>query len=128
MAQQLRKSIIHTFNSMLVEKNVVNLLSCCSEDVILSWAHFTFKGRKEIKRWAKELYQMFPILEIHEESLLIGRNVARQVFMLTVTTQSNRKGKLPVVATYRFRDNEIVHFHFAISIGLVFITDEKSEP
>lgn len=124
MAQQLRSSIIHTFNRMLVEKNVTAMLSCCSEDVILSWAHFTFEGRKEVKRWAKELYLMFPALEIHEESLLIGRNVARQVFFLTITTQSNRKGMLPIVATYRFRDDKIVHVNVTISVGLLTFTDD----
>ena len=71
---------------------------------------------------------MFPKLEITEENLLIGKNIARQLFVFTVTTRSNRKGLLPVIATYRFQDETIVHLNVAISVGWLSITDEDLAP
>ena len=46
------KETIHNFYRALITGNLEDVLSICTEDVVLNWASFIFKGKDGIRRWA----------------------------------------------------------------------------
>lgn len=62
-----------------------------------------------------------------EERLIVDENRARHEFSLLVLTSSNRRGMLPVTATYSFKDEKIELLRIAVSRGVLIFSRKEGE-
>lgn len=108
---------IRCFYNSLMDGNIENLISLCTEDAILNWGPYKFEGREEIRTWATELRLLFPKLKIKEVRLFVRENNIAHKFILNVTTPDGRNGWIPCEGVYKFKNSSIDNIKINLSYG-----------
>ena len=106
MSKKDVEASIQGFYDALMNKDLEGLLSFCTEDAILMWASFTFKGREEIKRWAMEFGEHFTKLTLENISIVQAKDYTIHRFNITITLPDERKGWAPGVGRYEFKNGK----------------------
>jgi hypothetical protein len=122
----LRK-YIYSFCQALTSKNIDVLQSLLTYDTIFSWGPYRFEGKDSILNWAKELWELFPVMAFQEKSLEVYESNAKHEFVIAFTTPEGRKGWLPCIGVYKFKDNKITQLDVKLLHGYVAVNRDEIE-
>lgn len=125
LSEEEIKATIRSAYRALLSGDVEGMLSFCMKDTTLNWGPFIFKGRAEIRRWAKELRKMFPTMRIRETELTVHGSKATHKFVIDFTAPNGQRGRLPVMAEYNFKDGKIQHIQMTLSLGVLTFDEEE---
>jgi len=101
------KILLETFCRALADGDVEQLLNLCSDDIVLGWASFTFIGKEEVKKWAKEFGREFPTSKIITRELNVEEGKAAHRFVIGISMSNGKMGYLPCEAFYDFKNSKI---------------------
>lgn len=119
---------IRSFYKGLTTGKIKELLSYCKKDAIFEWSSITFKGKEEIRQWAKEFKQIFPKIRIIDIKLTVHEKQPIKViheFIIDVTMSNGRRGMLPAKGTYDLKDGIIQHVSITLSPGFMIFSNEE---
>ena len=119
---------IRSFYKGLITGDLKKLVSYCKKDAIFEWASFTFKGKEEIKQWAKEFKQIFPKVRIIDIKFTVHEKQPIKViheFVIDVTMSNGRRGMLPAKGIYDLKDGIIQHVSITLSPGFMIFSKEE---
>jgi hypothetical protein len=114
------------FLNALMRRKLKELTKVYTKDVVLSWGPFKFIGPTKIIRWARELYDLFPILDFEEKSSTIHGSVVRKEFIISFVMAAGHVGKLPCVATFEFDNERIQRIGIEVQDGILLFKQEAS--
>lgn len=118
-------SILLSVYNDLSNGNIDRMLSFFSEDAVLEWGPFTFKGRDGLRKWSLDLRQMFPQISFKLSEPRIQRNTASHGFVIGVTAPSGRRGLIHVIAEYEFDNSRIRHVRIDILEGTLVVRKQE---
>jgi hypothetical protein len=124
---QKLKARVYSFYQSLTSKNIDNLQKFFTNEAILSWGPYKFVGKENILSWAKELWELFPILTIQEKSIEVYGTMVKHEFVLAFTTQEGRNGWLPCESLYKFKNDEIFQLDINLKHGYVAVNRDEIE-
>lgn len=101
------EQVVKAFYDALMKKDLQSLDSLCTEDATLMWALYKFEGRNEIKKWAAELGEHFCKLILDHTFMDGGKDYIVHKFNLKVTMPNGRRGWIPGVGKYEFKDRKL---------------------
>ena len=121
------KNRVHKFYFALMRNDLSELLSFLSEDSVLWWGPYRFQGKEEIKRWASELREMFPLLFIKEKSLRVEGDHVVHEFLIESVTRDEQRGWLPCVGIYDLNDDLIQSLRIKLLHGWLSVKKDDLE-
>ena len=121
------KATIRAFFKSLIMKDAEKMLSLCNEDVTLKWGHFMFRGKKKVKEWAEEMWQMFPRIRIVENKLMLNKNIVNHEFVIAFVGPSGRRGIQPAKGIYSFKRGKIQNISINPLLGVLLFNREEAE-
>jgi len=125
MSEKDVKSIVHDFYVAVCAGDTERMSAFLAKDAVLEWASFKFEGEDRIRRWSKELKQMFPQIIIKENSLTIKGSRATHSFVIYVTFPDGRRGILPATGIYDLKEGRIQHITIALSPGVILLSKDE---
>jgi len=114
-----RKSmLISKFFDALRNKKIDRIASLIKNDAVLTWGPFTFKGKSEILKWAKEFTEHFegPILK--ESYIKIDGDKAFHRVILQIIMRDGGTGQIACLGRYKFVGNKFEQIKITLSWGL----------
>lgn len=115
------KATIRSFYKALTAKDVDKTLSFFTDDAVLIWGPFTFRGKEEVKRWLIELGELALSLQFGEKSFATQGNMVTNEFFLGLLTYDGKKGLIPGTSIYEFKNGKIQQIKVTLSIGYVLM-------
>ena len=115
------KTVIRSFYKALSNKDVSEALSFFTDDAVLVWGPFTFRGREEIRRWMVELGELASSLQFGEKSLAAQGNVITNEFFMGLLTNDGEKGLIPGTGIFEFKGGKIQQIRISLSYGYVLM-------
>lgn len=101
--------VIKAFYDALIAQDVGSLTLFCTEDATLNWAHYTFKGRKEVENWVTEWGQHFFEVTVDHTYMAWEKDWIVHRFNLKIRTSKGQRGWIPGVGKYEFKDGKLHH-------------------
>lgn len=102
------------------------MLSSCTKNVTLEWSsstfRVTFRGEDDLRQWAENLRQMFPKILLQEVELRINGSKAKHQFIFHLSAPDGRRGMLPAMVAYDFKNGKIQHILVTLSKGFLIFT------
>ena len=117
---------VNRFCQSLAIKDLEGLLKLCAENITLSYGPYNFVGREELKRWVKELWELFPVLSFEGISINFQGNTIKHEFMMWLATAAGHRGILPCTAIYEFNNGLIQRIKMELSAGILRFRIEDS--
>ena len=121
------KERVYSFCQALTLRNIENLQGLLSDQATLSWGPYKFVGKDSVLNWAKELWEIFPVITFLEKSLEVNGYTAKHEFVIAFVTPEGRKGWLPCESEYRFNDDKIIQLCVKILHGFVAVNRDEIE-
>ncbi|MDQ1280313.1 MAG: Nuclear transport factor 2 family protein [Thermoproteota archaeon] len=118
-------SILLSIYDNLSKGNIDRMLSFFSEDAVLEWGPFTFKGRDDLKKWSLDLRQMFPQISFKLNEPKVQENKASHGFVISITASNGRRGLIHVLAQYEFENSRIKHAKIDILEGTLVVRKQE---
>lgn len=115
------KATIRSFYKALTAKDVDKTLSFFTDDAVLIWGPFTFRGKEEVKRWLIELGELALSLQFGEKSLIAQGNVVTNEFFMSLLTHDDKRGLIPGTSVYELNGGKIQQIKVTLSIGYVLM-------
>jgi hypothetical protein len=97
-----------------------------TKDINLSWGPFEFVGQKKVTHWARELYELFPVLDFEEKSTKIHGYAVRKELIISFIMSAGHVGRLPCVATFEFNNELIQRIRIEVLDGILIFKKEAS--
>ncbi|UCD72606.1 MAG: nuclear transport factor 2 family protein [Candidatus Bathyarchaeota archaeon] len=120
------KAQVHKFCMTLMRNDSAGLLNLFGKDALLFWGPYSFRG-EDIKRWASELREMFPVLFIKEKSLEVKGNQVRHEFLIESVTKDGQRAWLPCIGTYVLSEGRIQSLTIELLHGWLAVKKEDLE-
>lgn len=118
-------SILLSVYDDLSKGNIERMLNFFSEDAVLEWGPFVFKGKENVRKWSIDLRQMFPQLSFKLNEPRIQGNTASHSFIIGITTPNGRRGLIRVMADYEFDNKKIKHAKIDILEGDLVVRKQE---
>ncbi len=118
---------VYSFYQVLSSKKIDNIQILFNDQAILSWGPYKFVGKENISKWVKELWELFPVLTIQEKSMEVLGSTIKHEFVISFTTSEGRKGWLPCIGLFKFRDGEIIQLDINLKHGYMAVNRDEIE-
>lgn len=118
--ERVRESI-QSFCQALSGRDFNGLQSLLADDATLNWGPYTFRGKEQVLKWAKDLFELFPFMSLQEKSLTVQGDSAKHDFIMAFLTSDRQRGGLPCTAEYDFEDGYIRKITVNLLNGFLFI-------
>ncbi|MDQ1280405.1 MAG: Nuclear transport factor 2 family protein [Thermoproteota archaeon] len=115
------KTVIRSFYKALSNKDVGKALSFITDDAILVWGPFTFRGREEIRKWMVELGELAIGLQFGEKSLAAQGSMITSEFFMGILTNDGERGLIPCNGLFEFKSGKIQQIRITLSYGYVLM-------
>lgn len=102
-----KKDIIQAANDALTMGNADVFLSFCTDDIIVKWGDFVFKGPEKVGDWVAELKRMFTCMRFREIRTRISGKYAIYEFAFDVVTPNELNAQLQCIGKCTFSDGKI---------------------
>lgn len=124
MSSAKKKDIIQAVNGALTMGNADVFLSFCTDDIIVKWGDFAFKGPEEVRDWIAKLRQMFAFMWFRETRTKISGKYVIYEFAFDVVTPNELGAQLQCIGKCTFSDEKIHSISIKPVVGTLEITPQ----
>jgi hypothetical protein len=104
-----------------MDNDVEQILSFFLDDATLVWGPFKFEGKREIEKWAKGLFEIFPKLNLRNKGVNFQGSNVIQNLILEIMLPNSSIARIPCVVNYEFLNGRIRRIVFNLSYGYVTV-------
>jgi hypothetical protein len=106
---------------MLEKHQIDAMLESFSENAVLTWGPFEYKGKQEIKKWVTELLDLFTSIHIVDRVINVKASRVYHEFLIEIVTRDHKKGLMPVTGNYELKGVQIHHFSLIPRDSILFL-------
>lgn len=114
------KGIVRTAFKAIALGNVEEMLNLCLDETTLNWGPFKFKGKAEIRKWAKDLSNLFASFSFVETKLTVSEDEAAHAFLIETINKDMSKGMVPATGMYTLKEGKFKSLIIKLGSGLIF--------
>jgi hypothetical protein len=112
---------IHNLYLMLEKRQIDAILESFSENSVLKWGPFEYKGKQEIKKWVEEFLDLFTSMHIVERAININADTVHHNFLIEVITLDKKRGIMPVSGIYTFEGDRFQRFDLTPQDSILYL-------